>query len=81
VQITPPAPATGRPAICAVQELDKAIARPPISISSGAPSTVLLSPNLCPMAPPGATSDAVLRLSIAVHRWQHGKIGIGAEFT
>ena len=33
-----------------------AIITPPASISSSAPSTVVLSPNLCPMAPPGNAS-------------------------
>src|ERR1700716_54310 len=31
-------------------------ARPPISIRVNAPSTVVLSPNLCPVAPPGNAS-------------------------
>ena len=53
---TPPAPATSLPAICQFQESVRAIARLPASISASAASTVALSPNLCPIAPPGNDS-------------------------
>ena len=39
-----------------LQAAANAITTPPTSISSSAPSTVVLSPNLCPMAPPGNAS-------------------------
>src|SRR6266851_400830 len=54
--MTPPTPATSRPAIWMLQEAAKAMATLPASISSRAPSTVALSPNLCPTAPPGSAS-------------------------
>ena len=54
--MTPPAPATSRPAIWTFHDADSAITTLPASISSSAPSTVVLSPNLWPMAPPGNAS-------------------------
>src|SRR6266850_467167 len=54
--MTPPAPATSRPAFWIFHEVADAIIKLPASISSSPPSTVVLSPNLCPMAPPGNAS-------------------------
>jgi len=56
LSMTPPAPLTTLPAICMNQESDSAIARPPISINDSATSTVCLSPNFRPIAPPGKAS-------------------------
>ena len=53
---TPPAPATSRPAICKLQSSVSAIARLPPSIITSAISAVRLSPNFCPIAPPGTDS-------------------------
>jgi len=50
---TPPPPAISRPAICQPQESEAIMASWPINISSSAPDTVALSPNLFPIAPPG----------------------------
>ena len=53
---TPPPPAISRPAICQPQESDATMASWPINISTSAPATVALSPNLFPIAPPGSDS-------------------------
>ena len=55
--MTEPAPAISRPAIWMFHEVDAAIITLPASISSSAPSAVVLSPNRCPMAPPGKASS------------------------
>jgi hypothetical protein len=53
---TLPTPATSRPEIWPLQEDENAMMQLPAIIRTRPARTVFLSPNLCPMAPPGNAS-------------------------